>query len=258
MIVVTGTMRSGTSMWMQLLIAAGLPHLGEAFPLAWGESLRHLNPRGFYESQLVSGIYHATNPHPETGDYLFPEQTRRHVVKVFASGLVRTDVAFLDRVVATVRPFREFCASVDRMGEATGARGEGPGGPTWLRWWVGNFGIIRNAAVRRFPVHVSTYGRMVRDPGREVAAVLDWIGEGNAAAATAAVDPDLRTVDGAPTPDGVSRHHAAVFDELYDHLDRGRDLPAAFVERLNQTDRELQPLLLSTFARAVGPTRSPA
>ena len=35
MIFVSGTKRSGTSMWMQVLRAAGLPVLGEAFPTAF-------------------------------------------------------------------------------------------------------------------------------------------------------------------------------------------------------------------------------
>ena len=35
MIIVTGTKRSGTSMWMQILAAAGLPVFGEAFPRSW-------------------------------------------------------------------------------------------------------------------------------------------------------------------------------------------------------------------------------
>jgi len=34
-IVVTGTKRSGTSMWMQVLGAAGLPVVGDAFPADW-------------------------------------------------------------------------------------------------------------------------------------------------------------------------------------------------------------------------------
>ena len=97
---------------------------------------------------------------------------------------------------------------------------------------------------------------MVRDPIREVETVLEWVGGGNARAAADAVDPSLRTCEGAPTPPGISARHAAVFDDLYEHLDRGRDLSPALVERLNQTDRELQPLMLSTFAKTFEPRRS--
>ena len=68
MLIVTGTKRSGTSMWMQILIAA---------PANWGNTIRDANPSGFYESLLRQGIYWRTNPHPRTGAYFFPEQVER-------------------------------------------------------------------------------------------------------------------------------------------------------------------------------------
>ena len=67
MIVVSGTGRSGTSMWMQVLAQAGLPILGEAFPGGWKELFGDANPRGFFESTLVSGINFTTNPDPVSG-----------------------------------------------------------------------------------------------------------------------------------------------------------------------------------------------
>ena len=49
MIFVSGTKRSGTSMWMQVLKAAGFRILGKAFPRRWGETkLRAANEGGFY------------------------------------------------------------------------------------------------------------------------------------------------------------------------------------------------------------------
>lgn len=108
-------MRSGTSLWMQILVAGGLPFIGEATLEHWGEELRAQNPRGFYESQLVSGVHFGTNPHPETGEFLGPEQTRRHAVKVFIPGLRKCDLAYLDRVIVTLRPWRVVAESLGRM-----------------------------------------------------------------------------------------------------------------------------------------------
>ena len=78
MIIVTGTKRSGTSMWMQILIAAGFPHIGEAFPMRWEQTIKAANPDGFFESHLRRGVFYKTNPHPKTGAYLFPEQVQHH------------------------------------------------------------------------------------------------------------------------------------------------------------------------------------
>ena len=254
MILVTGTMRSGTSMWMQILIAAGLPHLGEAFPAGWGEDLKAANPRGFFESQLVAGVYHATNPQPETGAYLFPEQTRRHAVKVFVPGLIRTDVAFMDRVIGTVREWRAYCDSLDRVTKLAGGDRELalfdlPLTPA-LRWWVENFALVRDIATRRYPAHVTTYERLLGAPHKEIAAVLEWIGAGNARAAADAVVPSLRTRREASTPSEISPAHARVFDDLYAHLHEGRDLSPSFIALLNQTDEELRPRLHAIHERA--------
>ena len=115
MIIVSGTKRSGTSMWMQILKAAGYPILGEAFPRDWGDTIRDANQGGFYESPLRNGIYYATNPHPQTGAFLSPKETRHLCVKVFATGLMRSDLAYVDRVVASMRHWREYVASVERL-----------------------------------------------------------------------------------------------------------------------------------------------
>jgi len=114
-IIVTGTKRSGTSMWMQALKAAGLPVLGEAFSGSWGESIRDANPKGFYESPFRQGVFYATNPDPKTGAYLRPEETKRVVVKVFVPGLIRTDIAYVDHVIATMRPWREYTRSIRKL-----------------------------------------------------------------------------------------------------------------------------------------------
>jgi len=249
MILVTGTMRSGTSMWMQILIAAGFPHIGEAFPEPWGGKLRAANPKGFYESQLVGGVYHATNPHPETGAYLFPEQTRRHVTKVFVPGLVRTDLAFVDCVIATVRDWRAYVASMARMRGMLDADREAdlfdvPLSPA-IRWWMENFGLVRDIGTRRYAAHVTTYERLLADPADEISTVLRWLGEGDVDAACAVVEPSLRTQGpDAPTPEDLEPHHAAVFDELYESIHEGRDLSPSFVEVLNRTDAELRPRIM--------------
>lgn len=239
MIVVTGTQRSGTSMWMHVLIAAGLPAIGEQFPAGWGELLRAANPDGFFESELMIGVNYRTNPHPLTGAYLAPHQTREHAVKIFIPGLIRSDVAFLDRVVATVRGWREYVASIRRVGVAAASL------PPALEWWCNNFGLIRDLAIRGYPAHVVSYDSFVADPERVAAEVLGWIGRGDPAAAARVVRPGSRegslALSDAELADGVEARHLEVFDELYATIDAGRPLTANFIDRLNAVDRALRP-----------------
>lgn len=244
MIFVAGTKRSGTSMWMQVLIAAGFPHIGDAFPGPWRESIGAANPRGFFESELRMGVYYASNPHPRTGVFLRPEQTRRHVVKVFLPGLVRTDFAFLDHVVATMRHPGEYVASLSRLKDLETDYWEGRSDkpqaqwarkpPPDVEWWLENFELLRDVAVRRYPIHLTAYDRLLEDPERVLRTVLSWLGEGDLQAAVEAVDASLRTQLEEKRGSVLTDEEWALALELYEHVRAERPVPAALLGQLNE------------------------
>jgi hypothetical protein len=257
MIIVTGTKRSGTSMWMHVLIAAGLPSIGDRYPPGWGEALHEANPDGFFESELIAGINFQTNPHPATGAYLAPGPTRGHAVKVFIPGLVRTDIAYIDRCVATVRDWRAYVASSRRVRRMAGVT---PGAqesllPPALDWWCSNYGLVRDIAVRGYAAHVVTYDGLRREPARMVAEVIEWIGQGDAEAGAAVIDTAGRRPPGEASPsdadlaEGLEAPHLRVFDELYETLDAERPLSSALIETLNRTDAALRPRVVEHQAR---------
>jgi len=267
MIVVTGTKRSGTSMWMQILTASGLPHIGAAFPGIWEDSIKEANPRGFYESAFRKGIYFATNPHPQTGAYIRPEQCRTHVVKVFIPGVIRTELGFLDRVVASLRPWREYSASIQnlyRMEDAHLAKGgpvtveeaqaKRPKIPPEVEWWFDNYELLRDMVVRRYPVHMCSYPRLLADPETEIRRVLRWLDrEEHLAAAIAAVDTGLRTQQDAPyTSEVLNPEQIAVMDEYFDRMHGQLGLSAEFLGRANTLQEQLE----SRFLTASKPTCS--
>lgn len=250
MLIVTGTKRSGTSLWMQILIAAGIPHFGEAFPRDWASTLREANKEGFYESMLRAGIYYATNPHPKTGAYFFPEQVERHSVKVFIPGLVRTDRAYIGRVVASVREWREHEASLHRlhaMEDADRIAQDGEDAapermPPALEWWSENFALVRDIWIRRYPVHAQSYDGLLRDPERVIRETVAWLGQGDAERALATPKPKHRNFQ-RPASKSVPPEAAEVFDELYAAIDQRRELTAAFLLKLNETNELLAPQL---------------
>ena len=252
MLIVTGTKRSGTSLWMQILIAAGFPAFGEAFPGEWRRTLGAANEDGFYESILREGIYYATNPHPKTGDYFFPEQVEWHCVKVFIPGLVRSDRAFIGRVVATVRNWREHEASMHRLRriELEAWQKQHPDAelpeppptlPPPLEWWTENFALIRDISIRRHPVHVQSYDGLLSDPERVVGGVLGWIGRGDVRAACEQVRPARRHFT-KPESDSIPADIATKFDELYAAIDSGEPLPPSLLADMNATNERLRPL----------------
>jgi hypothetical protein len=231
MIIVTGTKRSGTSMWMQILIAAGIPHFGDAFPKDWGTTLKDANKEGFYESLLRAGIYHATNPHPRTGSYFFPEQVEGHCVKVFIPGLVRSDRAFIGKVIASMREWREYEASVLRLYAMEDAERE-----------KGQHGD--RAPPERMPPG------LLRDPERVIRDTLAWLGRGDAKAALATPKPQHRHFQRPPS-DSVEPAVAEVFDELYAAIDQRRELSNALLRKLNETNERLLPLLEENSRRVM-------
>lgn len=245
MIFVVGTKRSGTSMWMQALVAAGFPAIGTAFPSNWGDTLRHHNPRGFYESQFRLGVNFETNPHPATGQFLFPSDVARHLVKVFPGGLVRSDYGYIDQVVATIRDWRSYDQSIRKLG-ADDRPGKERALPPWLEWWLENYALIRDVAIRRHAVVMTSYDAVLRDPEKEIGHVVDWLGGEDRAAAVASVDKQLQR-SARVAEDSPDESIVAVFDELYDSIDRERRVPSALVQRMNETHvrivTEQRPLL---------------
>jgi len=259
MILVTGTKRSGTSMWMQALVAAELPYIGEPYMGVWEDSIKAANPNGFYESPFRQGVFYATNPHPKTGAFLFPQQTRTHVVKVFIPGLVRTDYAYIDHVVATMRSWREYGRSLHRLyaledawfdthddekaselrAKATSSRSKlAPA----VEWWFDNYDLIRDIATRRYKVNLTGYDRMLRDPEPVLRQVMGWLGAGDADKALQAIEPKLRSQGPRETEDGdlgVSAEHAAVMDELYHTVDQGQALSGALLQQLNAVQEQM-------------------
>lgn len=263
MIIVTGTKRSGTSMWMQILGAAGLPLFGEAFPRDWGHTLRDANPEGFYESILRQGIYWRTNPHPRTGAYFFPEQVQRHAVKVFIPGLVRTDRAYIGRVIASMRPWREYCRSLRRLwamedavlAERHPGRKPPPRLSPALEWWTESYMLIRDVAIRRYPVHLQSYDGLLEDPEGVLQRTFAWLGFGDATAAMAAVKPERRTQRATATIGTHVGTHAdahddereldaaviEVFDRLYHTVHTGAPVGPELLAALNATQAVLSP-----------------
>lgn len=263
MIFVTGTKRSGTSMWMQILIEAGFSFIGEAYPKNWGTSIKEANKEGFYESPLRRGVYHATNPNPKTGAYLFPQQTQKHALKVFVPGLVRSDMAFIHRVVGTIRPWREYTSSLRRLYgmeddffSTQEKKEKSPLPPLEmarlqrgslhpsLEWWRENYDLIRNFATRRFAFNLVSYQKLLSAPHEVIPPVIKWCGGGDAEKAVAIVKPKLNTQKESVVEDSpLTAEQEMLFDELHDYFYRQDPLTASFIQKLNELDQELSPMI---------------
>ena len=250
MLFVSGTKRSGTSMWMQVLRAAGLPVLGEAFPRGWDKTIKDANPDGFFESLYRDGVYWRTNPHPTTGRYLFEKEVRGYGCKVFVPGVIRTELAFIERVIANVREWREYESSLARLkamedGKRNPRLPELVAMPAALEWWMENFALVRDLSIRRYPHCLSTYSQVLADPAPFVRRALEGV-EGvegvNLDAAVSAIKPESQTQSEGES-ETVEPKLAKVFDDLYAAVEAGKGFSSALLSTLNETNRSLLPRL---------------
>ena len=263
MILVTGTKRSGTSMWMQVLTASGFPFIGTKFMQTWEDSIKEANPKGFYESPLRKGVYYATNPNPKTGAYLHPKKVEKHVLKVFIPGLVRTDYAFIHRVVATIRPWREYCSSIKRLyamedeymanaphkdGDPLPAldmaRLKRPAMHPALEWWRENYDLIRDFATRGYAFNLVSYSKLLDDPDGVIAPVLRWCGAPDVEKGIAEVEQSLRTQKEVTVSDSpLTSEQETLFDEFHDFFYRQDPLSGSFIQKMNEIDEVLRPII---------------
>lgn len=253
MFLVSGTKRSGTSMWMQILSKAGVEVLGQAFPRNWGSSsLREANPDGFYETLLRQGIYFSTNPHPVSGEYFMPTDVSGYAVKVFVPGVVRSERAYIDLLIANIRPWREYEASINRLYdlEHRDRLKRTPDAqrpftfPPAMEWWMENFALVRDLSLRKYDYQMQTYAQVLTQPQQVVPEVLARLGlpDLNIEAAIAAVKPNNQTQsEPQRSPDSatVEPDLAEVFDELYVTIQDRRGLKGPFLKTLNATNKRL-------------------
>jgi hypothetical protein len=175
---------------------------------------------------------------------------------VFIPGLIRSDVAFITQVIATVRPWRQYVRSVHRLYDMERKAknlqmqdGEAPLAPAVMspaiEWWVENFSLFSDIVTRRYPFVMVAYDSVVESPERTLRHVFEWLGEGDVDAAIREVEPALRTQEARssepPNPDELALEPEVVevFDTLYDVVRHRRAIDQAFVDRLNAANELL-------------------
>ncbi|MCH2107757.1 MAG: hypothetical protein MK135_00375 [Polyangiaceae bacterium] len=256
MIIITGTKRSGTSMWMQILQASGIQVLGPAFNKSWKETIEDANKRGFYETRFRKGIYYATNPNPVSGKWLSPKVSRHWGVKVFIPGVVRSDIVYLSRVIASVRPWRQYTTSLRRLYEMEekAHREKGTGDllskhlDPILEWWLENFLLIRDITTRRYPARLISYETMVSEPDRICDRIIPWLGAGDPKKAAEAVHPEDRTQH-ASSSSNIEHEFAEVFDEYHERIKTETPFDESFLSKMNETHEALLPEIEEALAQ---------
>jgi len=198
-------------------------------------------------------FFYATNPDPKNGGFLHPKDTRRHAVKVFIPGVIRSDYAYLDRVIASMRNWRDYGPSLQRLyamedehlaqkgpEHVENARRRRSPLPAHVEWFMENYDLIRDFSARRFPMRLHTYEKLLAEPERILGGLFEWLGAGDLAGGLAAIDEKVRTQKIGPIPEGMPGHHVEIFDELWQTLHDEKPLAGSLVRQMNDVHHELQ------------------
>jgi hypothetical protein len=252
MILVTGSKESGAALWVQILVAAGHP------PFAAGARADPAGPPASADPSLEHGIYFATNPHPETGRYFFPEQVADHVMAMLPFGVTRTDRAYIGKVLVTLRPVGEHVAAMRRVHALEDLVSPGAGAHRLapaLEWWAETYALVRDAATRRYPVRFVTLHHLLRAREQLVPDVVAWAGGGDPARALDTVRPEQRSFDAAGEL-ALAPEVIAVCDELHATIDRDAPVTHSLLQKLDETHRLLLPALRAEDARVAAARRA--
>ena len=121
-----------------------------------------------------------------------------------------------------------------------------------LEWWHDNYSLLRDALIRRYPLHMVSYEAMLAEPDAVVSETLSWLGGGDVQAATAVVKAELRTQRAPqlqPGPlAGLDDAQLDLCDELYACVHERRPLDAALIDRLNAVQDQLEPVIARNLA----------
>jgi hypothetical protein len=179
--VVAGLPRSGTSMAMQMLAAAGLaPYADEHRPPDSD------NPRGYFEHEQATRLHR---------DASWIPQARGKAVKIVAHLLPFLPKGEEYRLIFTYRDMREVVASQKAMLARLGRKGGELADARLMRAYTSQLVRVQTWLRRRteIPVLAVSYADALADPTAMAARLARFLGEPfDARAAAAAIEPSLR------------------------------------------------------------------
>ena len=179
--IVSGLPRSGTSMMMRIMEAAGLPILQDQVRAADGD-----NPKGYYEFERVKRL--------RDGDTTWLPEAEGKVVKVISALLEFLPQSHRYRVAFIIRDLDEVMASQRRMLENRGEDVSATDEAEMRALYESHLAQIRNwlTSQPNVDVHFVSHREMLKNPAGVVPGLAAFLGlEGKEDVMVQAVDPTL-------------------------------------------------------------------
>ena len=183
--VVAGLPRTGTSMMMQMLAAAGLPAYTDEHRPPDSD-----NPRGYFEHEQATKLHR---------DASWVPQARGKAVKIVAHLLPFLPEGEQYRLIFMHRDVREVVASQKAMLERLGRKGGDLAEARLMRTYTQQLVRVQTWLRRRaeIPVLAVNYAEALANPAATAAKLARFLGGPfDAPAAAAAIEPSLRRQSG--------------------------------------------------------------
>ena len=165
-IVVSGLPRSGTSMTMQMLVAAGIPAVTDGARVP-GED----NPRGYFEDERVKRL------NKEDQDRAWLSEARGKVVKVISFLLKDLPSTNRYKVIFLKRALPEVLASQRKMMERRGEVDE-TSDETMFALWTKHLSKVERMLLTsdHFEVLEIAYSDVIENPRAQAERIRDFVG----------------------------------------------------------------------------------
>ena len=164
-VVVSGLPRSGTSMTMQMLAAAGIPVVTDGIRPA-GED----NPKGYFEDERVKDL------HKENEDRSWTRDARGKAIKIISFLLKDLPETNNYKVIFMKRALPEVLASQKKMLERR-SETDGSGDERMLELWENHLWrvsyLLKHAS--QFETLEIAYADVIGDPLREARRIRDFL-----------------------------------------------------------------------------------
>ena len=178
-VIVTGLPRSGTSLVMRMLEAAGIPALTDRQRTADED-----NPHGYFEIEAAKSPAAVAD---------LAVKAAGHCVKITIPQIRQVPGAMVARVIHVKRDLAEVIASQSKMLARTGRQPAAPAAvliPAFQRLLADAEKFLQSAA--GFQVFTVDYRQLVQEPGASAAAMAAFLDKPDAGAAMAAcIEPGL-------------------------------------------------------------------
>ena len=172
---------------MSMMNEAGFPVLGSKFPLNWEEKRTEKNkdlefPQNPSETGFWEDMNIVDNGCNNVTMNINPENLKDHAAKIFFSGMIKTDLAYIDKVILCIRDCKSYTSSWEKVLsfnlKENNKKTEKYPYPIGTEFVCKYSILLKDYVKRKYKMIVIDYDQMLNDPEKICTNLKSFIGSG--------------------------------------------------------------------------------